>query len=79
MTQYGFYIVTRLKSSANLFEESAMSYKRYMCLLCGYIYDEEKGWPDDGIAPGTRWDDVPLTWQCPECGATKDDFEMVSI
>ncbi|MBX3708562.1 MAG: rubredoxin [Gammaproteobacteria bacterium] len=54
-------------------------YKRYMCLLCGFIYDEEKGWPQDGIAPGTRWEDVPLAWQCPECGATKDDFEMIEI
>jgi rubredoxin len=56
-----------------------MSYKRYMCLLCGYIYEEEKGWPQDGIAPGTRWEDVPLAWQCPECGATKEDFEMIEI
>lgn len=56
-----------------------MQYKRFMCLLCGFIYDEAKGWPDDGIAPGTLWEDVPLTWQCPECGATKDDFEMVEI
>ena len=56
-----------------------MQYKRYMCLLCGFIYDEEKGWPDDLISPGTRWEDVPLTWQCPECGATKDDFEMIEI
>lgn len=53
--------------------------KRYMCLLCGYIYDEAMGWPEDGIAPGTLWDEVPLTWRCPECGATKDDFEMVEI
>lgn len=56
-----------------------MQYKRYMCLLCGYIYDEAQGWPDDGIQPGTRWDDVPLTWRCPECGTTKDDFEMVEV
>lgn len=61
------------------FKEIDMTYKRYMCLLCGYIYDEEQGWPEDGIAPGTRWDDVPLTWQCPECGASKDDFEMMEI
>jgi rubredoxin len=53
--------------------------KKYMYLICGFIYDEEKGWPDDGIAPGTPWDDVPLAWTCPECGATKDDFEMVEI
>jgi rubredoxin len=56
-----------------------MPYKRFMCLLCGYIYDEEKGWPQDGIAAGTRWADVPPAWHCPECGATKDDFEMIEI
>lgn len=56
-----------------------MNYKRYMCLLCGYIYDEELGWPQDGIAAGTKWEDIPPAWQCPECGATKDDFEMIEI
>lgn len=54
-------------------------YKKYMCLLCGLIYDEEKGWPDDGIAPGTRWEDVPINWRCPDCDATKEDFEMMEI
>lgn len=54
-------------------------YKTYMCLLCGFMYDEEKGWPDDGIAPGTRWEDVSETWRCPECGAIKADFEMVEV
>ena len=53
--------------------------KKYMCLVCGWIYDEEKGWPEDGIPPGVRWDDVPPTWVCPECGAAKSDFEMVEI
>jgi rubredoxin len=53
--------------------------KTYMCVICGLIYDEAKGWPDDGIAPDTRWDDVPLTWKCPECGAGKEDFEMVEV
>ena len=53
--------------------------KKYMCVVCGYVYDEETGSPDEGIAPGTAWDDVPETWVCPECGATKDDFEMVEI
>lgn len=53
--------------------------KKYMCLICGWIYDEEKGWPDDGIPPGTPWEDVPLLWSCPECGAAKSDFEMVEI
>ncbi len=53
--------------------------KKYMCLLCGFIYDEAAGWPEDGIAPGTAWDDVPEDWMCPECGATKADFEMVVV
>lgn len=54
-------------------------YKRYMCLLCGFIYEEEHGWPEDGIAPGTRWEDVPADWLCPDCGANKTDFEMIEI
>ena len=54
-------------------------YTTYMCLICGFIYDEAAGWPDEGIAPGTRWEDVPMNWTCPECGATKEDFEMVQI
>ena len=56
-----------------------MEYRQYMCVLCGYIYDEEQGCPEDGIEPGTRWDDVPVSWVCPECGATKDDFEMIEL
>ena len=54
-------------------------YKTYMCLICGFVYDEAAGLPDDGIAPGTRWEDVPPNWTCPECGARKEDFEMVQI
>lgn len=54
-------------------------YKSWMCLICGFVYDEEKGLPDEGIAPGTRWEDVPINWTCPECGARKEDFEMVEI
>lgn len=53
--------------------------KKFMCLLCGFIYDESQGHPEDGIAPGTKWEDVPLTWHCPECGAMKQDFEMVEV
>ncbi len=56
-----------------------MEYKRYLCLLCGYIYDEAKGDPDEGIAPGTRWEDLADDWVCPECHAMKEDFEMVAI
>ncbi|TJZ77513.1 rubredoxin [Chitiniphilus eburneus] len=53
--------------------------KKYMCLICGFIYDEAEGRPEDGIEPGTLWDVVPLNWTCPDCGARKDDFEMVEI
>lgn len=56
-----------------------MPYKRYMCLLCGFIYDESKGWSEDGIEPGTRWADVPEDWLCPDCRAMKEDFEMVEV
>jgi rubredoxin len=56
-----------------------LSSKRYMCLLCGYIYDEAQGHPEEGIMAGTAWDDIPLTWRCPDCGAMKEDFEMVEI
>jgi len=53
--------------------------KTWMCSVCGWIYEEEKGWPEDGIPPGTRWEDLPPNWTCPECGARKEDFEMVEI
>mgnify|MGYP003548744500 FL=1 len=53
--------------------------KTYMCLICGYLYDERVGAPDSGLAPCTRWADVPLSWRCPDCGAAKADFEMVEV
>ena len=40
---------------------------------------EAKGWPEDGLAPGTRWEDIPEDWSCPDCGAAKSDFEMVEV
>jgi len=56
-----------------------MLYKKYLCTLCSFIYDEEQGWPEDGIPPGTRWQDISNDWFCPECGARKADFEMIEI
>ena len=50
---------------------------RWECIVCGLIYDEREGWPDDGIAAGTRWADVPDDWMCPDCGVGKDDFELI--
>ncbi len=56
-----------------------VGYKSYLCVICGFIYDEAKGLPEEGFPPGTRWEDIPLNWVCPDCGAAKDDFEMVVI
>jgi rubredoxin len=56
---------------------TATAYRTWMCVVCGYLYDEALGLPEEGIPPGTRWEDVPDTWVCPDCGVTKDDFEMV--
>ncbi len=48
---------------------------RYVCTICGYVYDPEQGDPDNGVEPGTKWEDVPDDWECPVCGASKEDFE----
>jgi rubredoxin len=53
--------------------------KKWQCLVCSFIYDEELGLPEEGIAPGTRWDDIPDDWMCPDCGVGKEDFEMVEV
>ncbi len=55
------------------------AFATYQCIVCGYIYDEAQGDPDHGIAPGTRWADVPEDWSCPECGVAKSDFEKVAL
>ena len=49
--------------------------KKFKCTICGYVYDEAVGDPDNGVAAGTKWADVPDDWSCPECGAAKDMFE----
>ena len=54
-------------------------YRTFICQVCGYVYDEAKGDPDEGFAAGTRWDDIPINWVCPECGARKDEFEMTEV
>lgn len=47
---------------------------KYVCELCGWVYDEELGDPDNGIAPGTKFEDLPEDFECPLCGAGKDQF-----
>ena len=56
-----------------------LPYKTWRCLACGFVYDEAEGRPEDGIPPGTRWENIPAGGCCPECGARKEDFEMVGI
>src|SRR5262249_26495028 len=53
--------------------------KKWQCVLCSFAYDEALGMPEDGIAPGTRWEDVPGAGTCPDCGAGKNDFEMIEV
>ncbi len=47
----------------------------YICPACGYVYDEEAGDPENGIEPGTKWEDIPDDWVCPWCGASKESFD----
>lgn len=54
-------------------------YRLWQCDLCAFAYDEAKGMPEEGIAPGTRWEDVPNDWICPDCGTTKADFQMREV
>lgn len=51
----------------------------YLCVPCGFIYDESLGMPNDGINPGTKWEDVPDNWFCPECGVGKADFILIDF
>ena len=55
--------------------ESSMT--KFKCVICGYIYDPEKGDLESGIKPGTPFEELPDGWVCPVCGATKDQFERV--
>lgn len=54
-----------------------MPYQKWQCVMCDFIYDEALGLPEEGIAAGTRWAEVPPTWCCPDCGAMKSDFVML--
>lgn len=47
----------------------------WMCKLCAFVYSEADGWPEQGIAPGTSWNNVPADWLCPDCGADKSVFD----
>ena len=51
--------------------------KKYRCEVCGWIYDEAEGMPDEGIAPGTKFEDLPADFVCPLCGVGKEEFTLV--
>lgn len=53
-------------------------FKIYICQLCGFVYDEKLGLPGDGIQAGTRWEDIPDDWICPNCGAAKSNYRMLA-
>lgn len=58
---------------------AAAGFKKWQCTLCSFAYDEALGMPEEGIAAGTRWEDVPDSWSCPDCSASKGDFQMVEV
>lgn len=58
---------------------STDQFKQWVCIICGWVYDEAAGLPEEGIAPGTRWEDIPADWRCPLCDVGKDDFAMVEF
>ena len=60
----------------NDFEKEELVMK-YVCDVCGWEYDEEQGYPEGGIAPGTKWEDVPEDFECPLCSVGKDQFSKV--
>jgi len=55
--------------------ERSMGMEKWVCTICGYVYDPEVGDPDNGIAPGTPFEELPDDWVCPDCGVGKDMFE----
>jgi rubredoxin len=55
--------------------QEAFKMDKYVCSVCGYVYDPEEGDPDSGVNPGTAFEDIPDDWTCPVCGAAKDQFE----
>lgn len=53
--------------------------RKFRCRFCALTYDEAEGMPDEGIAPGTRWEDLPEDWACPHCGTERDEFDVVGV
>ena len=65
----------RLAQSGSAINLTVIDMKKYVCIVCGYEYDPAAGDPDNGIAPGTAFEDLPADWTCPLCGVGKEDFK----
>ena len=66
---------TYMRSIDKITKKEEEKMDKYVCKICGYVYDPERGDPDGGVAPGTAFEDIPDDWVCPLCGASKTDFE----
>jgi rubredoxin len=57
-------------------KKGGLKMDKYVCTICGYVYDPAQGDPDSGVDPGISWENVPEDWECPVCGASKEEFEI---
>jgi rubredoxin len=67
-----------LQASGDRYPARRNSMEKWECQACGYIYDPEKGDPDNGVAPGTPFEELPEDWVCPQCGVGKEFFQKLS-
>jgi rubredoxin len=67
-------LIDSVQQAKNLVK-GGLEMDKYVCSVCGYVYDPKVGDPDNGVKPGTAFKDLPDDWTCPVCGATKDQFE----
>ena len=77
------YKLTYTKKTTNFrhlnYASRRVTVKKYQCVTCGFIYDESLGLPDEGISAGTKWEDIPDDWVCPECATAKTEFVMLEV
>jgi rubredoxin len=58
---------------------ATVAYRKWACAVCGYIYNEALGDPAEGFPPGTRYEDIPYDWICPDCGVSKRSFRLLAL
>ena len=66
--------MTQRPERSGITAEGNQTMQKYVCEPCGYVYDPAAGDPDNGVDPGTAFEDLPDNWVCPDCGAEKDEF-----